>query len=275
MSRDIAGIYAPPPGTAATTQTTIDSAKYNGFVADITAEQNAKRPVSAGGTGGGSPSEAQVGLSLVPGTHVQEFNAKLNAIAALSPIAGDAPYFTGAAAAALMTTTAYGRSLLAVAAESTFKALVNLEAGIDVMAQVAGADGAVMYRTGGVWAFLPKGTAGQVLRMNAAGTLPAWALPYAARFQMNGTGTPAVTAGYGIASITDNGVGVYTFNFTTARATNTYGVFVTLGVPPSNNNTIYSHKIIDKQTAFFSIKTLADNTPADFTDVSILVVDEG
>lgn len=47
--------------------------------------------------------------------------------------------------------------------------------------------------------------------------------------QFNGTGTPAVTVGTGVSSITDNGVGDYTVNFTTAFSSVDYARVVTAG----------------------------------------------
>lgn len=44
-------IYAPPAGTKGTPDTTIQSAKYNAFVDDLTLDANNARPVTAGGTG--------------------------------------------------------------------------------------------------------------------------------------------------------------------------------------------------------------------------------
>jgi hypothetical protein len=54
MPRDGNGVYSEPPGTTATPNTTILSAAYNALVADLVADLNAARPVSAGGTGGTS-----------------------------------------------------------------------------------------------------------------------------------------------------------------------------------------------------------------------------
>lgn len=45
------GVYSAPPGTNGAPNTTIASAPYNAFVADIVADANAARPVTAGGTG--------------------------------------------------------------------------------------------------------------------------------------------------------------------------------------------------------------------------------
>jgi hypothetical protein len=40
----------------------------------------------------------------------------------------------------------------------------------------------------------------------------------------NGTGTPAIRASFNVSSITDNGVGTYTVNFTTALVDANYSV---------------------------------------------------
>jgi hypothetical protein len=45
----------------------------------------------------------------------------------------------------------------------------------------------------------------------------------------NGTGTPAIRASYNVSSITDNGTGNYTINFTNAFADANYGVNFTAG----------------------------------------------
>ena len=61
-------------------------------------------------------------------------DAELAAIAGLTSAADKVPYFTGLGTAALADFTAYGRSVVAVANEAAFKALVNLEIGTDVQA---------------------------------------------------------------------------------------------------------------------------------------------
>lgn len=67
--------------------------------------------------------------------------------------------------------------------------------------------------------------------LNASGSAPV----YAARawVNFNGTGTPAVRAGGNVSSITDNGTGDYTVNFTTAMPDADYAVsgncFYTIG----------------------------------------------
>jgi len=51
MPRDGSGIYSIPPGTQGAPDTTIESAKYNAFAADLETDLNAVRPIIAGGTG--------------------------------------------------------------------------------------------------------------------------------------------------------------------------------------------------------------------------------
>lgn len=84
--------------------------------------------------------------------------------------------------------------------------------------------------TGNLQSIASVGTTGQVLTSNGAGALPtfqaispsggkvgAWVL-------FNGTGTPAVTASGNVTSITDNGVGLYTINITTALTSANYAI---------------------------------------------------
>jgi hypothetical protein len=67
-----------------------------------------------------------------------------------------------------------------------------------------------------------NGTSGQALQTNGSGVL-SWGPGVANDGQLckawvnfNGTGTVAIRASYNVSSITDNGTGVYTVNFTTA-----------------------------------------------------------
>lgn len=64
MPRNGSGVYSPPAGTLATTLTPIESAKYNAFVNDLTADANAARPISVGGTGATSASTARTALGV-------------------------------------------------------------------------------------------------------------------------------------------------------------------------------------------------------------------
>jgi hypothetical protein len=63
MPRDGSGQYNAPPGTDGAPDTTIDSAKYNLFVADLEQVLNTPAPIISGGTGGDTIDEALDSLS--------------------------------------------------------------------------------------------------------------------------------------------------------------------------------------------------------------------
>jgi hypothetical protein len=65
MPRDGSGIYTTPAGTTAVPDTTIESSKYNGNVADVAADLNAARPIIAGGTGANNAASACANIGAV------------------------------------------------------------------------------------------------------------------------------------------------------------------------------------------------------------------
>lgn len=135
MPRSEAGVYSKPSGsTAPWSGNTITSSKFNEIVDDLVSDANAARPVTAGGTGGTTPTTARAELGLVIGTDVQAYDADLSAIAALGYSARSMMVKTAAATWALVPSLAYGEALLNTASEAAFKALVNLEVGVDVQA---------------------------------------------------------------------------------------------------------------------------------------------
>jgi hypothetical protein len=72
-----------------------------------------------------------------------------------------------------------------------------------------------------------SGNAGEYLSTN--GTVASWEpipVEVKAWVNFNGTGTVAIRASYNVSSITDNGVGDYTVNFTTAMVDANYAVVV-------------------------------------------------
>jgi hypothetical protein len=62
-------------------------------------------------------------------------------------------------------------------------------------------------------------TTGTVLNDATVGVCRAWV-------NFNGTGTVAIRASFNVTSITDNGTGDYTVNFTTAMSDTNYAVFI-------------------------------------------------
>ncbi len=128
MPRDGSGILSWPSGGAAVTGTAINSTAYNAFRADLLADLNAARPISAGGTGATTASDARTALGAMAS------DATLVALAALSIASGKVIYGTGTDTFALADSTTYGRSLINVADEAALKALINAEAGTDFAA---------------------------------------------------------------------------------------------------------------------------------------------
>jgi len=74
----------------------------------------------------------------------------------------------------------------------------------------------------------------------AQGTAAAWV-------NFNGTGTVAIRASFNVSSITDNGTGDYTLNFTTALPDVNYGATATAG--SNNTNSVIAYE------ADFSVRT--------------------
>ena len=97
--------------------------------------------------------------------------------------------------------------------------------------------------------------------LNATGTAPIYACRAWVNF--NGTGTVAIRASGNISSITDNGVGDYTVNFTTAMPDANYSW--TFGVDEADsdnagfNNTLVSHKTVTPTTTTLRIISIYNN----------------
>ena len=128
MSRDGSGVYSYPPGGAAVSGATISSTAYNARAADILADLNAARPISAGGTGSTTAGDARTALG------VQASDATLAALAALSISSGKLIKGTGTDTFSLIDITSAGEALLDDAAASNQRTTLGLVIGTDVQA---------------------------------------------------------------------------------------------------------------------------------------------
>ena len=91
----------------------------------------------------------------------------------------------------------------------------------------------------------------------------------------NGTGTVAIRASFNVSSITDNGTGDYTVNFTTALADANYACLI-MGGRSSNDTTVATNGYISSQTApTTSVVRIRTNNPAvaytDFDYISVSI----
>ena len=101
----------------------------------------------------------------------------------------------------------------------------------------------------------------------ASGLAKAWV-------NFNGTGTVAIRASFNVSSITDNGTGDYTVNFTTAMVDANYGAG--LGVGDNNLGGNWDYTLSTYQVATSLIRVRALNTAAfsvdsTFTSVAIVI----
>ena len=128
IPRDGSGILSWPSGGAAVTGTAINSTAYNAFRADLLADLNAARPISAGGTGATTASDARTALGAMAS------DATLVALAALSISAGKLIKGTGTDTFALIDITTAGEAILDDADAAAQRTTLGLVIGTDVLA---------------------------------------------------------------------------------------------------------------------------------------------
>jgi hypothetical protein len=72
----------------------------------------------------------------------------------------------------------------------------------------------------------------------------------------NGTGTVAIRSSYNVSSITDNGTGIYTVNFTTAMSDANYAGLVTAGDYGTNPRSAGGSTDATRTTTSYTVRTL-------------------
>jgi hypothetical protein len=124
-----------------------------------------------------------------------------------------------------------------------------------------------------------SGNAGEYLTTD--GTVASWAptpvipVEVKAWVNFNGTGTVAIRASFNVSSITDNGTGDYTVNFTTAFADANYTANVTSGKPPGltrSNSTIPHNTVPAVGSCRMGAYDGTQNTPQDAEFVSVIFI---
>ncbi len=110
---------------------------------------------------------------------------------------------------------------------------------------------------------------------NATGSAPIYTCR--ARVNFNGTGTPAIRASGNVSSITDNGTGDYTVNFTTAMPDVDYASVITYGT--SRTSTAGGSNALNPETAYALSSSSAlrfflgfSDSPYNFQDTTYLTV---
>lgn len=106
--------------------------------------------------------------------------------------------------------------------------------------------------------------------INAKGMARAWV-------NFDGTGTVAIRTSFNVTSITDNGVGAYTVNFTTAMADANYAALATGGDNATNYQVAQISSAVAPTTSAVRIQTLIQNSgnpsATDCSRVSVAIFD--
>lgn len=205
-----------------------------------------------------------------------------------SPFARIAAYKTSAGSIIKMgTSNSYGSGITNTAVTIDPSGIMTLSSALPVDSGGTGATSATSYAvlcggtssTGAFQSVASVGTAGQVLTSNGAGTLPTFQTlqqgNIVAWVNFNGTGTPAINASGNVSSITDNGTGDYTLNYTTTLSSANYalaGFGVATGgatVSLAGNTTTVTLKSTT-QTRIVTCGT--DSVSYDMVDISAVVI---
>jgi hypothetical protein len=89
----------------------------------------------------------------------------------------------------------------------------------------------------------------------------------------DGTGTPAITGSFNVSSITDNGTGDYTVNFTTAMPNTNYAGQVGIGTLGASDGVGGGYSGATRTTSSFRIATLnaSQSTLKDFATIYVAI----
>ncbi len=168
MSRNGSGVYSLPGGSTVTNGDTSDASDLNVPLADIEADLNVARPVVAGGTGATSASAALVNLGLTATA------AEINVLDGITSTVAELNVLDGIPGTLTATELGYVDGVTS-AIQTQLDAKQASGATLTSLEGLALAQGDTLYATAAdTLARLPKGTAAQVLAMNAGATAPEW-----------------------------------------------------------------------------------------------------
>jgi hypothetical protein len=102
-----------------------------------------------------------------------------------------------------------------------------------------------------------------------SGTAPIY--PCRAWVNFDGTGTVAIRASGNVSSITDNGTGVYTVNFTTAMADINYGAFGQRSRAVSVVNSDFDEGFASRTTSSSSWGNVEGGSFADASNIQVVI----
>lgn len=192
------------------------AANATGIRGDIVAANDGE-VLRRSGTALGFGTIATAGIANSAVTNAKQANMAANTVKANSTAGAAAPGDLAMAASTVLARLATGNIVAA-----TITQILDLITG-------TAAQGDTLYRGASAWSRLAKGTALQVMRMNAGATAPEWADMNGAGqakawVNFNGTGTVAIRSSYNVSSITDIGTGSYKANFTTAMPNANYAL---------------------------------------------------
>jgi hypothetical protein len=87
----------------------------------------------------------------------------------------------------------------------------------------------------------------------------------------NGTGTPAIRGSFNVSSITDNGTGLYTVNFTNALADDNYSAVFTCKPPTDAVGTAYITHNGSYTASAVSVRTVSNTTGNDQPIINVAI----
>jgi hypothetical protein len=117
------------------------------------------------------------------------------------------------------------------------------------------------------------GSSGQVLQTNGSGVLSFTSVSTDIKAWVNfdGTGTPSIRASKNVSSITDNGTGLYTVNFTNALTDANYVAVFTCKPPTDAVGTAYITHNGSYTASAVSVRTVSNTTGNDQPIINVAI----